>query len=52
MENRYPSTSSGRTIFFEHTFCTITKGLNETGIESLRQDTQSVALKHGWITAH
>lgn len=30
----------------------IQKGLNETGIESLRQDTQSVALKHGWITAH
>lgn len=30
----------------------IQKGLNETGTESLRQDTQSVALKHGWITAH
>ena len=30
----------------------IEKGLNEAGIESLRQDTQSVALKNGWITAH
>tara|TARA_R100001369_G_scaffold2082_3_gene6553 strand:+ start:157 stop:570 length:414 start_codon:yes stop_codon:yes gene_type:complete len=30
----------------------IEKGLNEAGIESLRQDTQSVALKHGWITTH
>ena len=30
----------------------IEKGLNEAGIESLRLDTQSVALKHGWITAH
>ncbi|NOX77650.1 MAG: hypothetical protein GXO41_01680 [Gammaproteobacteria bacterium] len=30
----------------------IQKGLNETGIETLRQDTQSVALKHGWITVH
>ena len=28
------------------------KGLNEAGIESLRQDTQSVALKNGWITTH
>lgn len=28
------------------------KGLNEAGIESLRQDTQSVALKNGWIIAH
>ena len=30
----------------------IEKGLNEAGIESLRQDTQSVALKNGWITTH
>jgi len=30
----------------------IEKGLNEAGIESLRQDTQSVALKNGWIIAH
>ena len=30
----------------------IEKGLNEAGIESLRQDTQSLALKHGWITTH
>ena len=30
----------------------IEKRLNETGIESLRQDTQSVALKNGWITTH
>ena len=30
----------------------IEKGLNEAGIESLRLDTQSVALKHGLITTH
>lgn len=30
----------------------IEKGLNEAGIESLRQDTQNVALKNGWITTH
>ena len=30
----------------------IEKGLNEAGIESLRRDTQNVALKHGWITIH
>ncbi len=30
----------------------IEKGLNEAGIENLRQDTQSVALKNGWITIH
>ena len=30
----------------------IEKGLNEAGIESLRQDTQSVARKNGWITTH
>jgi hypothetical protein len=30
----------------------IEKGLNEAGIESLRQDTQSVALKNGWVTTH
>lgn len=28
------------------------KGLNKAGIESLRRDTQSVALKNGWITTH
>ena len=28
------------------------KGINEAGIESLRRDTQSVALKNGWITTH
>ena len=30
----------------------IEKGLNEAGIESLRQVTQGVALKNGWITTH
>ena len=30
----------------------IEKRLNEAGIERLRQDTQSVALKNGWITTH
>jgi len=30
----------------------IEKGLNEAGIKSLRQDTQGVALKNGWIITH
>ncbi|MBZ1391450.1 MULTISPECIES: hypothetical protein [Psychrobacter] len=30
----------------------IDKGLNEASTESLRQDTQGVALKNGWITTH